>query len=136
MSLPDAFLKKTPEQIRHDLAGMPDAVVEAALRLQGGGGFAELEALLPGLITYHLPPKTAPPPVPLPGTFRLREDIGLDSLALSEMAFKLDEVFAVPIETHEVAHVMTVDDLCAFLRTKLATPAEKAVPPMGETAPS
>ena len=54
---------------------------------------------------------------------RLREDIGLDSLALSELAFKLDEVFAVPIETHEVAHVITVQDLQHFLRGKLSAPS-------------
>ena len=137
MNLPEAFLRKPPERLRQELAGMPGEVLEAALRLQVNGRFSELEALLPGFITYHLPPKTAPPPDPLPRDFRLREDIGLDSLALSEMAFKLDEVFGVPIETTEVAHVMTVEDLCAFLTTKLAAPPEAASsPPTGDTAPT
>lgn len=119
MSLPLGFQRKSPLEIRHDLAGMPDAVVAAVLRLRETGNFAELQAMLPGLIAYHLPPGTAPPPDPLPLQHRLREDLGLDSLALSEMTFKLDEVFAVPIETYEVAHVRTVQDLQDFLRAKL-----------------
>jgi acyl carrier protein len=119
MPLPSGFLNKSEAQIRHDLAGLPDPVLEATLRLRDSGDFREVQAMLPGLITYHLPPGTASPPDPLPLEYRLGENLGLDSLALSEMAFKLDEVFCVPIETHEVAHVQTVQDLQDFLREKL-----------------
>jgi acyl carrier protein len=122
MPLPHGFLNKSDDQIRRDLAGMPSSVLTATLRLRETGDLAHLMALLPGLINYHLPPVKSPPPEPLPLDLRLREDIGLDSLALSELAFKLDEVFAVPIETHEVAHVITVQDLQDFLRGKLDVP--------------
>lgn len=119
MSLPSGFLNKPEAQVRRDLAGLPAPVIEATLRLRESADFRDLQAMLPGLIAYHLPSGTAAPPDPLPLQSRLREDIGLDSLALSEMAFKLDEVFSVPIETHEVAHVETVQDLQNFLREKL-----------------
>jgi acyl carrier protein len=116
-------VSKSTDQIRRDLAGMPASVLTAALRLRETGDLAHLLAMLPGLIAYHLPSGTPPLREPLPPELRLREDIGLDSLALSEMTFKLDEVFAVPIETHEVAQVVTLQDLQDFLRAKLGTPS-------------
>lgn len=119
MPLPDAFKIKTPEEIRHELRGHPEPVIAAVLRLHSGGTFADVEAMTPGLISYHRLSGAPPLPEPLPLEHRLREDIGLDSLALSEMACKLDEIFAVPIETREVASVLTVQDLQNFMCSKL-----------------
>jgi acyl carrier protein len=38
------------------------------------------------------------------------------------MAFKMDELFGIPIEIREVAGIATVGDLKAFLRRKLLQP--------------
>lgn len=35
MNLPEAFLRKPPERLRQELAGMTDGMLEAALRLLG-----------------------------------------------------------------------------------------------------
>jgi len=119
MPLPFAFLHKPDEQLRRDLAGLPETVVAAALRLRESERIEDLEAMLPGIIAYHLPPGAAALPDPLPLGHRLREDMGLDSLALSEMAFKFDEVFVVPMESHEMSGVLTVEDLRDFVVRKL-----------------
>lgn len=119
MPLPEAFRMQPESKIHQELRGLPPSVVTAVLRLHAGGGMEDVEAMLPGLISYHLPPRAAPVPVPLGPGLRLREDLGLDSLALSEMAFKLDGLFHVPIETQEVAGVLTVEDLRDFLGRKL-----------------
>ena len=119
MPVSETFRTKPESNIHQELQGLPPSVVTAVLRLHAGGGMEDVEAMLPGLISYHLPTGVAPLPEPLPTGLRLREDLGLDSLALSEMAFKLDELFHVPIETREVAGVLTVEDLRNFLGRKL-----------------
>jgi acyl carrier protein len=52
--------------------------------------------------------------------FRLNQDFGIDSLALTEIAFKLDELFGVPIEIREMGGVQTVADFKALLVRKFA----------------
>lgn len=119
MPLPPAFLAKSEARIRVELTGFPPAAVEAALRLRDGGPGDALRALLPGMIAFHLPRGQPAPPEPLPDERRLREDLGLDSLALTEMAFKFEELIGIPIEIREVSSIATVGELLAFLETKM-----------------
>lgn len=114
------FTTKSPEQIKADLTGFPSGCVEAAVRYRETGSFDALVAMLPGMIEFHLPQGTAKPPAVLNDGLRLNQDLGLDSLALTEMAFKLDDLLGVPIETREVIGVESVGDLKAFLHRKLS----------------
>lgn len=93
--------------------------VDAALRYHANGEAEALIEMLPGMIEFHLPSGAARPPAVLKDDLRLNQDLGLDSLALTEMAFKLDDLFGIPIETHEMAGVQTVGDLKTFLMRKL-----------------
>lgn len=115
----DSFLAKSPNEIRSELSGMPEATVAAVLRFHAAPAPDTLAAMLPGMIAWHVSPRPQDLPDPLPPGHRLREDLGLDSLALAEMAFKMDELLGVPIETREVAGVRTVADLAGFLCGKL-----------------
>lgn len=115
----DSFKAKTPDQIRAELRGWPGPAVDAVLRFHTAPDAASLAAMLPGVIAWHLSPRPQSLPGPLAPGCRLREDLGLDSLALAEMAFKMDELLGVPIETREVAGVRTVADLTDFLHRKL-----------------
>ena len=114
------FAAKTPEQITADLMGFPSACLDAALRFSETGAVDALIEMLPGMIEFHLPSGAAKPPAVLEDELRLNQDLGLDSLALTEMAFKLDDLFGIPIETREMAGVQTVGDLKSFLLRKLA----------------
>lgn len=49
----------------------------------------------------------------------LVQDFGLDSLALSEMAFKMEELFGFYMETQDVFGIESYGDLVAFLSNKL-----------------
>jgi len=115
MPAASTFTTKTPEQIKADLLGFPTVCVEAALRFQEQGGADALLEMLPGMIEFHLPSGTAKPPAVLKDELRLNQDLGLDSLALTEMAFVMSELFDIPIETRDMAGVLTVGDLRAFL---------------------
>lgn len=111
---------KSVDEIRGDLTGFPDATVEAIIRFRSEHSIEALRAMLPGFIEFHLPRGTPRPPAVLADDLRLTQDLGLDSLALTEMAFKFDELFGVMIETREVTGIRTVGELVVFLKTKFA----------------
>lgn len=113
------FTEKSAEEIRADLRGFPSSCLEAALRYREDGQFETFARMLPGMIEFHMPNGAAKPPAELKDSLRLNQDLGLDSLALTEMAFKMDDLFGIPIETREVMGVVTVRDLKSFLRRKL-----------------
>ena len=119
MPLPTVFLAKSDASIRGELAGFHPATVEAVLRLRECATVDALRAVLPGMIAFHLPRDKPPPPEPLLDEMRLREDLGLDSLALTEMTFKIEELTGVPIEIREVSGIASVGALIAFLEKKL-----------------
>lgn len=108
------------DEIRESLTGFPEATVEAVLRFRSEPNVETLRAMLPGFIEFHLPRGTPRPPAVLADDLRLTQDLGLDSLALTEMAFKLDELFGVMIETREVTGISTVGELVGFLKKKFA----------------
>lgn len=119
MNASSSFAVRTPEQIRADLAGFATPCVDAALRFRANGEVDALLEMLPGMIEFHLPSGAPKPPAVLEDDLRMSQDLGLDSLSLAEMAFKMEDLFGVPIETREVAGVETVGDLKAFLIRKL-----------------
>jgi acyl carrier protein len=118
LPIPSAFAAKTPDQIRADLFGFASSCVDSALRFHGSASVDDLLAMLPGMIAFHLPSGAAKPPRVMKDELRLSQDLGLDSLALSEMAFKMDDLFGVPIEIREMGNVQTVADLEALLIRK------------------
>src|SRR5262245_62917498 len=79
---------------------------------------------------------------------RLREDLGLDSLAMIELLFKIEEHFDLEIPNEDLSRITTVADVTAYVEEKLeaasgAAPKPKvaAVAPVaavgaGATAPS
>jgi acyl carrier protein len=71
---------------------------------------------------------------------RLREDLGLDSLAMIELLFKIEEHFDLEIPNEDLSRVTTVADVTAYVEEKLgakAAPAAaaKATPALGEVKP-
>ena len=56
---------------------------------------------------------------------RLHEDLGLDSMSMSEAMFKIEELFDISIENAELAELTTIADARRLLLGKLApTPTE------------
>jgi len=116
--LADAPARKSPEQIAEELLGFSPSCVDAAIRFYASGDFADFCVMLPGMIAFHLPRGAAASSTTLTDDLRLKEDIGLDSLALTEMAFKLDDLFGISIETRDVFGLETLGDLKAFLKQR------------------
>jgi acyl carrier protein len=119
MVLPPKFAALTPEQIKAELLGFPEPCIDAALRFHSTGDPEDVLAMLPGMIEFHLPGGAPKLTAELGDHLRLNQDLGLDSLSLTEMAFKMDDLFDIAIEIREMTGVETVGDLKAFLLRKL-----------------
>jgi len=50
---------------------------------------------------------------------RLREDLGLDSLAMIELLFKIEEHFDLEIPNEDLSRITTVADVTAYVEEKL-----------------
>ena len=61
---------------------------------------------------------------------RLREDLGLDSLAMIELLFKIEEHFDLEIPNEDLSRVTTVADVTVYVEEKLGAKA-----PLGEVKP-
>lgn len=60
---------------------------------------------------------------------RLREDLGLDSLAMIELLFKIEEHFDLEIPNEDLSRVTTVADVTAYVEEKLGAKTAPAAPP-------
>lgn len=59
------------------------------------------------------------PTTSLRGAERLREDLGMDSLASMELLSSISTEFKLDLEPEDAAGIDTVDDACAFVATRL-----------------
>jgi len=69
----------------------------------------------------------------------LREDLGVDSLAMIELLFKIEEAFDLEIPDEDLSTITTVGDVIAYVERRLdpAMPARAAAPaPATATAPA
>lgn len=110
---------KSEESLRQELRGFPEAAVGAVLSLREEFTPGRLRAAMLRVLEFYLPKSGARSLTGVSDEMRLSEDLGVDSLALAEAAFKLDELLTVPIETHETAQVKTIGALHALLCEKL-----------------
>ncbi len=62
---------------------------------------------------------------------RLREDLGLDSLAMIELLFKIEEHFDLEIPNEDLSRITTVADVTAYVEEKLGARTTAAAAPRG-----
>lgn len=112
-------MMKPDDALRSDLAGFPEAAVESVLVFSRQGGRDALVAMVRRVLAFYLPRGAATDLTTVPRAARLREDLGLDSLALSEAVFKLDDLTGVPFETSDAARMRTIGEVEDFLAERL-----------------
>lgn len=124
-SIASGPLARMPEDdIRHLLRGFPDSSIEGAVALRTGTELADYEACLFGILLFYRPPGTEPPEDAPSGEMRLQEDLGLDSMSMSEAMFKIEELFDIMIDNAELAEVATIADARRLLVAKLNSTEE------------
>ncbi|HTO04875.1 MAG TPA: acyl carrier protein [Opitutus sp.] len=119
-------------------SGAPDAadtlvkhfsaeVREAFGRFRTDRSSADADIVVLAVVRDHQPKSQHRETTELTDSSRLVEDLGFDSIAITEMVFFLEDLFHVRIGNDEILRVRTVGDLRSFVREKLAaTPAQRA----------
>jgi len=107
-------------EIKHALRRCGAPALEAALRFQAARNPADVAPVIHGLITREMPEETTIDLATSPGTTRLIEDIGLDSLGLMEIVMAAEDIFGITIENSELRSISTLDQLNHFVAAKLA----------------
>jgi len=107
------------ERIRH----LPIEAQAAFRRFQVKRDPAELDPILFAILADYMPAATAVPLAELPGATRLIEDLGFDSLAITELVFCTEEVFGITISNEEILQVRSLDELRGFVRHKVPGPS-------------
>lgn len=107
------------DKIRH----LPEGARAALRGFQASGRVGDLDPLIVAILEFYAPRSPARPLAELPGTTRLMEDLGFDSLAITEIVFLTEDVFEIRITNDEILAVRTIGDLRSFIHTKVAARA-------------
>jgi len=115
-TVPTAAPNYQDVSIRH----LPAAARAAFDRFQAGGDPAALDPVLFAILEDFIPRTPARPLAELPGGTRLIDDMGFDSLAITEVVFFTEDLFGISITNEEIVQVHTLDDLRGFIHGKVA----------------
>lgn len=109
------------DRIKH----LPEAARAAFAQFQSTRDPAAVEPLVLAILEDFIPKTPAKPLAQMPGDTRLIDDLGFDSLAITEVVFFTEELFDISISNEEIIQVRTLDDLHGFIRAKLAARAKR-----------
>ena len=104
------------QSLRH----LPSEAREAFQRFQSSGDLIALDLVIFAILADFVPRPPAGPLAELPGTTRLMDDLGFDSLAITESVFFIEDLFGISISNQEIILVRTLDNLRSFVRRKVA----------------
>lgn len=107
------------EKMRH----FPQEVQEAFRTFEATRNPDSLDPVILAILDDYIPKKTETPLATFPGTTRLIEDLGFDSLAITEVVFFSEELLNISIGNEELMQVRTLDDLRGFIRKKVSPPS-------------
>jgi acyl carrier protein len=102
---------------------MPAEARAAFQQFQQDGNPAVLDPVIFGILHDFIPKPPSAPLPELPGTTLLIEELGFDSLAITEVVFFTEDLFGITITNEEIMQVRTLDDLRGFIHRKVARPS-------------
>ncbi|HEX2861579.1 MAG TPA: acyl carrier protein [Lacunisphaera sp.] len=120
-SAPSAAANNLPASDQEDrIKHLPPEARAAFQQFQAAGDPASLDPVILSILNDYIPLTPATPLAELPGTTRLIEDLGFDSLAITEVVFFAEDLFNINITNEEIMQVRTLDDLRGFIRAKVS----------------
>lgn len=106
------------ERLKH----LPEAARAVFQKFQTERNPLALDPVIFAILEDFIPQTPATPLSELPLTSRLIEDLGFDSLAITEVVFFTEDLFGITISNEEIIQVRTLEDLRSFIHRKV-TPA-------------
>jgi hypothetical protein len=113
-------LSEARQRAQENLEGFPPTVVNAYLAFAESGDLARLDDVMLGVLQFYL---AKPPPAPLaalPGSTRLVEDLGCDSLTMADLIFRGEGLLGIKLVDDELARIVTLDDLREHFRRQIS----------------
>lgn len=104
---------------KDQLSGFPPELVESYLSYSKTGEYAHLDSLILGMLEFYLSTPPAEHLSSMPGTTRLIQDLGCDSLAMVETLFMVESLFDIRLTDDEMSRILTLDDLRQHLRSHI-----------------
>ncbi len=104
------------ERARESFGGFPEDVKSAYLDFAEHGDLPALDTVVLGILEFYLPKKPGRALASLPGSTRLVDDLGCDSLTMIDMVFLTEGLFDIKISDADLPKIVTLDDLRAHLR--------------------
>ena len=98
------------------LAGFPAEIADGYIAFVEEVDHSRLRHVVLGVLQFHLAKPPAQPLVNLPGSTRLVEDLGCDSLTMVDTLFLAESLFDIRLADDELARVTTLDDLVEHFR--------------------
>ena len=114
------------KRIQESLVGFPPRVTEAYLAFAEHGDLTSLDVVVLGVLQFYLAKKPKEPLDALPGTTRLVEDLGCDSLTMMDTVFMAETLLEIKIDDAELARMSTLDELRGYIRSQVKSGAPAA----------
>ncbi len=99
---------------------LPAGARTAFQRFQATRDSATLDPVILAILEDFIPRQPARPLAELPGDTRLIDDLGFDSLAITEVVFFTEDLFGISISNDEIVRVRSLADLRGFIQAKVA----------------
>lgn len=108
-----------PDQIGQKLQGYPTKVVDSFSAYAREGDHEAFQTGVLGALGFLAETADADTLWHAPDDARLREDLNVDSLAMMEVVFLLEDLCGISIQDAEIEQVQTVGDFKRLAREKL-----------------
>lgn len=113
---PAVAVTESEDRIKH----LPEEARAAYQQFQLSRNPAALDPVIFAILEDFIPQAPAQPIAQLPGASQLIQDLGFDSLAITEVVFFTEDLFKITITNEEIMQVRTLDDLRSFIHRKVA----------------
>jgi acyl carrier protein len=107
---------EAPKRARETLVGFPPRITAAYAAFAESGEPTDLDVVVLGVLQSCLARKPKVSIETLPGSTRLAEDLGCDSLTMLEAVFMVENLFDIDMDDRDLVRLKTIDDLRDLLR--------------------
>jgi acyl carrier protein len=118
--LPSVPPSGSPADLEEKIRHLPPVAQTAFRRFVAEGDLAALDVVTVAILEDFMPRTPARPRPELRGDSNLMGELGLDSLAITEVVFFAEDLLGIRISNEEILEVRTVDDLRGFIRRKVS----------------